>query len=121
MIVNIKNKWEREFRVCWEHKLANNKIYSHITECLIYDRLYTTQMKFSHEELEGEGKSFCSNKDVFDKNIGRKLSLERALKDGECELLTKEDRKIFWLAYHKQSQKNLISSSNSSIIISTSI
>ena len=41
------------------------------------------------------GYSACSPQDQFNKNIGRKLSLARAL-DG---IFTREERQLFWDAY----------------------
>jgi len=43
-----------------------------------------------------EGKTKLSLKDIFDKKIGRKLSLKRALKDGG---FSREERKKVWRSY----------------------
>ncbi len=72
----------------------HGKLQNHngITHCII--------------ETEGfypvaSGASICIKGDRFNKETGRKLSLARAL-----ESLDKEDRTIFWDAYHNRKLNN---------------
>lgn len=120
MKVQIGNK---EFFVNWTHESAPKEGWrdniSHSTFCTIkeWDII-----------LSKEG-AFCSKRDQFNKNKGRKTSLARALeeiifmkdvfpnntlddfkeferKDAQNSL-EKPFRKLFWIAYHKQSQKEI--------------
>lgn len=60
------------------------------TICLVTDR--TTKIEI------GSANAFCSPKDKFDKNYGRKLALTRFL---EKEGYTREERTLIWEAYKK--------------------
>ena len=62
------------------------------TRCVIVE---ATPMK----SVVGWGEAWCSVKDRFDKERGRKIALGRALKAGE---FGKEEREKFWEAYFER-------------------
>jgi len=78
--------------VNWQYGRAENGTPLFVN-CNIYE-------KISPEEsvLVASGRAICSQKDIFDKEIGRKLSLSRAMKDHI--FLSKEDRRNVWENYH---------------------
>lgn len=72
-------------KFCWEHG---------VTRCTI-----RPQKNGAHYVLAiGEGISACHPGDQFNKVIGRKLALARALKDAK---LNKAERTAVWDAYRK--------------------
>lgn len=81
--MKIEVKGETLF-VGWNHKREGDEKG---TSCII-------------TKVEGEpiavGKSLLAMGDTFDKKIGRKLSLTRAMKAAE---FSREDRKNIWTAY----------------------
>lgn len=81
MKVDIGN---RKYTVGWKHTLDG-------TECRI--RVLDT-------ETEVYGVSHKNPKDSMNKNVGRKLSLERALQQIP-DLVPKENRILFWNEYFK--------------------
>ena len=62
------------------------------TKCVIY----TFDEKTGKEEQKSVGVAFCAWNDQFEKNKGRKISLQRAL-----QAFKREERKIFWEACYK--------------------
>ncbi len=46
------------------------------------------------------GTALCSTLDNFNRNMGRKIALQRAIKD-----LPKDQRKLIWSAYHEKRGK----------------
>lgn len=86
MKVELKKK---EYKVNWHHDVDNQR-----TQCIVAD---------AKGELIGAGVSKVGPKDQYCRNIGRKVSMTRAL-----QVIAKEDRKTFWDAYHKQSQPELL-------------
>jgi hypothetical protein len=62
------------------------------TNCVIY----IFDEKTGKEEEKSTGIAFCAWNDQFEKNIGRKISLQRAL-----QAFDRPDRQPFWDAYYK--------------------
>lgn len=79
MKVKIK---DQEFIVRWKHWQEQKITYCHIYE---------------GKRIKGYGTAFCSKNDQFIKEMGRKVSLKRALSG-----YTKEQRTIFWQTYHNR-------------------
>ena len=67
--------------------------YSHLTGCDIF---VDDGDKKKARKLFSAGNAYCSVKDHFSKNIGRKVSLNKAVKDA---FPNKKDRVAFWEAY----------------------
>jgi hypothetical protein len=78
MKVNIDNT---DYWVSWEHYIPYQS---------------TCQITKQGFVIVGIGNGICSPKDKFDKEIGRKVILARALSKSN---FSKENRKQFWSAY----------------------
>jgi hypothetical protein len=75
---------------------GNHRLVSGITLCKIFE-------EFGGEcEMEYIGWAECSTKDRYSKEVGRKVSLKRALRKGEFEY---EDRKAIWKAYFQRKEE----------------
>ncbi len=74
------------YTVDWQHIRGGEKNdFNAITDCFIIDE---------NGHYIGYDHAICSKKDNFDRSIGRKLSLARAISG-----LKKEQRRKFWEAY----------------------
>lgn len=82
----------KEFKVVFRH---GNMLGRRFTRCVI-----TQKLQFPDGEhdggLAGEGIAYCNPKDQFSKELGRKVSLAKALKETG---FAKPIRKEFWGAY----------------------
>lgn len=84
--------------------------FTHIQEDMHTDSpVRHTECKILESEEDKEelgfvsiGYSRCHPKDNFNKEIGRQLSLKKALEDGK---FTKESREIFWENYRNWGKK----------------
>lgn len=74
--------------VRWSHYSEGN---NRICECKIFLK--------NKKEMEDKGYAFCSLKDNYVKNIGRKISLAKALKKYG---FIKNERKMFWEKYNEE-------------------
>jgi len=95
MIVKIEDK---EYIIKWEHRepmFANpGPFINHgRTRCRIFKGI----REMAH------GVAICSKRDQYCKNTGRKISLERALKNTE---VNKWERTIVWKSYAKMRKGN---------------
>lgn len=93
MKVTVDNK---TYRVYWRHLaglkgIHENVSFNGITECRVEPPDGASEAKV----LLGE--AFCSLKDRFNKEKGRKVSLSRAL-----DVFPKDIRKKFWETYGKE-------------------
>lgn len=80
----------------------NNKVYfSHNTEKteLTNGQTLCRIIDLETGEILAQGTAFCSLKDNFNRNTGRKVSLKKAL---EKLNLTAEQRKIYWDMYFER-------------------
>jgi hypothetical protein len=75
-------------RIKWEYSKAKGRI----THCLIQKSDFSVYVSFAE----------TSPMDHFSRDIGRKLSLARALKNAN---LSKEERKEIWEAYRNLTKK----------------
>jgi hypothetical protein len=94
---------DNKYKVEWEH-LRDSTIEIRATKCKI------TEIETN---LIAQGFAFCSNKDQFNKDIGRKISMKNALMSGfttDLEVLNinKEKRTIFWKTYFNRNDKSRI-------------
>lgn len=81
------------YRIRWHHEfLLNGRVVKARTVCWISD---TDKVDISQAD------SFCSRKDAFDPEIGRKVSLSRTL---DKLNFTKEQRKQVWTQYFNRTQ-----------------
>jgi hypothetical protein len=78
-----------EYFVTWKHMISER-----VTECEIYR--YNGDQKITTVKEQ----SYCSPRDQYCKETGRKLSLTRALKT-----FTASTRKLFWEAYFNRGAK----------------
>lgn len=95
---------DKTFIVGWRHE-TSEKDGSRSTICTI-EQVHPDGKR---EALCG-GTAFCSNKDIYSRNKGRKLSLQRALasevppaegNSGEwVRVFSIEDRRVAWNEYH---------------------
>jgi hypothetical protein len=89
---------ENKYKVEWKHI---NDVITRYTKCII------TEIETG---LIAQGYAYCFNKDQFSKDIGRKVSMKNALKNGfttdlEISNINKEERTIFWKTYFNRKQK----------------
>lgn len=95
------------FRVEFYHVKVTNPTYdlfphgiSHITDCAIFPDTIAEDEKVHKGPVQNLaftfGSAFCSVEDNFNKAIGRKLALTRAL---EGSKFSKEERTAIWETY----------------------
>lgn len=89
MEITLSNKI---IRIDWIHQRRGIMVEQDITNCRISECINHTRY-LNHIS---EGISYCNEKDNFSKEIGRKISLTRALINGN---FSKSDRKYIWDAY----------------------
>lgn len=78
-----------EYKVTFRHRQYHPSVWCHgVTECFMY--------KNTTDKRVGWGIAICSRQDNFNKSIGRKIALARALKSFD-----KETRTRFWSKYHE--------------------
>jgi len=90
-MVVINNNQAINFR----HRIVSEPVFENgfrCTECEIIDT--------NSDQVLASGRAFCHPEDQFNKEIGRKKALERALKG-----FSKEFREEAWLAYMKRDPK----------------
>jgi hypothetical protein len=95
----------KTYSICWHH-VRDNEV-NQATECTIAEVIDGKRA----EELIATGTAHCSFLDCYDKNTGRKISLERALLNHIPDpinpaapwipLFSKEDRVLVWETYFK--------------------
>lgn len=77
------------FKIFWRYIVKKKK---HQTDCTI--------VNLNDNFIVGKGSTLCSKKDQFQKDIGRKISLSRALSQGDkAYSLTKEQHAEIWEGY----------------------
>ncbi len=86
------------YLVLWKHSRQSNHISRGKTKCSIV-KLYKDENTPLVRLLIGTGETYCSSKDSYNKDVGRKISLTRALQ--KIFPSNKEIRKAFWNAYYK--------------------
>lgn len=88
---------DRELKISFYHDVPYE------TQCFIH----------SGEKLVATGYASCSDKDNFDRKVGRKLSMSRALLHAH---LSKEERKFIWGEYFsKLGKKSVLDSFNDAV------
>ncbi|KKK50546.1 hypothetical protein LCGC14_3123920, partial [marine sediment metagenome] len=78
----------------WKEFFTEQPLARARTTCYIY----RDNLKY----LKADGTAWCSRKDQFNRNTGRKLALERALESAGFD---KPKRTLFWEAYFKKRGK----------------
>ncbi len=100
MLVTLNGK---RYHITWSH--IQFPVRGGVTECFIYE--YQAD---GTKQLIIKGHADCSHKDQYDKNLGRKLSLERALLTRVPDQSTPkvwnpvfdhESRKAVWAEYFR--------------------
>lgn len=92
MIVKLQDD---TFQVKWQH-------FTKMTVCNIFKLSTSNNITFPTPQIIAVGYAICSEKDNYSKEIGRKISLTRALKS--CEF-PKSDRKYIWDKYFSRKEK----------------
>jgi len=77
---------DKVFIVKWNHE-NNGRDEQSVTRCFIRNA--------ANKEVVCSGVSICDTRDQYNKQIGRKISLSRALKN----FPDVNDRKVFWHSY----------------------
>lgn len=85
----------KELIISWQHENNNDKNNPSYTKCIIRE--------VETNKVLSEGISTLSKNDTYDKKIGRKVSLKRALSG-----FPKIDRKGIWNAYFDMSPKSKV-------------
>jgi len=93
----------KDYEIRWHHELhqdhsnkmdgVNRCLYQGLTICIIIN---------DNIECPYEGEAICSWDDNFSYDIGRKISLSRALERAD---LPKKERRLIWEAYRTQMTK----------------
>lgn len=94
MIININ---EVDYRISFKHINAELRT----TMCTI-EKVSAGKLFKEDGELVSTAKSMCNPVDNFNKDIGRKISLTRAIKE-----FPKEVRKLIWDSYLNRNKTNL--------------
>lgn len=87
------------YRIYWQHTPPSRKTIK-------ISRQYATELGFTvcyidkEGHMEAQAKAICSEKDLFNKEKGRKVSLARALQQLKHKL-TKEQRAEVWDMFRK--------------------
>lgn len=85
---------DNSFFVSWRHvngnfTVRNQEVQTKATQCLIKDK---------NDEVVCVGEAVLSPGDNFSRNIGRRLSMKKALTELK---LTKEEKANFWNQYYQ--------------------
>jgi len=97
MKVEIKGNY---YVVEWKHEeWITSRVVLHdmITTCIVSKIQNIEDNTPMPKNIISRADSYCSKKDQFCKNIGRKISMGRALM-----IFPKEVRKVFWETYGKE-------------------
>lgn len=84
MIATVNGK---TYIVKWKHEINNES--NSVTHCFIRN---------TNKEVLSHGQSVCDTRDQYSKQIGRKISLSRALNS----YVDRNQRKVFWESYDKE-------------------
>lgn len=89
MIVNaVEHDYKVTFRYGWEGDKT-------VTTCEVFSAAPGQKFK-DHGTVIGQGVAVCDSRDNFCKEIGRKLSMTRALRNTD---LSKQERQLIWENY----------------------
>ena len=80
--------------VKWEHRHQERVQYSSFLSKNVNGE---TLCSFESPKMDLQGRAFCLLEDQYEKNVGRKKSMTRAL-----AVLNRPIRKLFWKAYQEE-------------------